>query len=75
MYKNTNQKKISIAIAGLGFGEKVHLPALISTNHLEPVALWHPRKERLEEASKKHGIVGYQDWEEILNNTREENVG
>ena len=30
-------------IAGLGFGEKVHLPALGANADLTPVALWHPR--------------------------------
>ena len=35
-------------LAGLGFGEKVHLPALRACASSEPVALWHPRQERLE---------------------------
>lgn len=64
------QGPIGVAIAGLGFGEKVHLPALRSNPYLEPVALWHPRKERLEESYKKHGIIGYQNWDEVLDNPK-----
>ena len=36
---------LGVAIAGLGFGEKVHLPALAAATDLEAVALWHPRQE------------------------------
>ena len=34
---------LKVAIAGLGFGEAVHLPALRACPGTEPVALWHPR--------------------------------
>ena len=40
---------IGVAVAGLGFGEKVHLPALAANPDLEAVALWHPRRERLDQ--------------------------
>ena len=36
---NTKNKKLKIAIAGLGFGRKVHLEALKQSDHLTPVAL------------------------------------
>ena len=39
---------LGVAVAGLGFGEKVHLPALEANQDLKPVALWHPRRERLD---------------------------
>ena len=42
---------LGVAVAGLGFGEKVHLPALAAATDLEAVALWHPRQERLDAAT------------------------
>ncbi len=63
---SNNKKKISVALAGLGFGEKVHLPALISNKGMTPLALWHPREERLKESCEKHGLKGYQDWSKLI---------
>ena len=34
---------LRVAVAGLGFGEQVHLPALAACPLTEPIALWHPR--------------------------------
>ena len=45
-------RPLGVAIAGLGFGESVHLPALRDCPSTEPVALWHPRTERLEAACR-----------------------
>ena len=59
-------RPIGVAIAGLGFGEKVHLPALEANADLTPVALWHPRPERLEQACSTHGLPGHADWEALL---------
>jgi predicted dehydrogenase len=59
-------KPLGVAIAGLGFGEKVHLPALRSCPLTEPVALWHPRPERLEAACTAGGLKGHQDFEALL---------
>ncbi len=61
-----SNEPIGVAIAGLGFGEAVHLPALKSNNSLKPIALWHPRKERLKDACNKHGLAGHNDWEKLL---------
>jgi predicted dehydrogenase len=49
---------LRVAIAGLGFGETVHLEALRACPGLEPVALWHPRPERLQQALTSHGLRG-----------------
>tara|TARA_B100001778_G_C18576083_1_gene625017 strand:- start:118 stop:1197 length:1080 start_codon:yes stop_codon:yes gene_type:complete len=57
---------IGVAIAGLGFGEKVHLPALAAAPDLKAVALWHPRQERLDAATAVHGLKGYSDWDALL---------
>ncbi len=65
LQKSTN-RPIGVAIAGLGFGENVHLPALKATPELEPVALWHPRKQRLQEASGEHQFKMYSNWEDLL---------
>ena len=57
---------LRVAIAGLGFGAKVHLPALRSCQGTEPVALWHPRTERLEAACRDAELTGYSDFSQLL---------
>lgn len=57
---------LGVAIAGLGFGEKVHLPALRSCPLTEPVALWHPRAERLETACGASGLSGHTNFQALL---------
>ena len=57
---------LRVAIAGLGFGEKVHLPALRDCPSTEPVALWHPRAERLEAATQATGLPGHTSFERLL---------
>lgn len=57
---------LRVAVAGLGFGEKVHLPALRDCPLTEPVALWHPRPDRLEAACRASGLPGSSDLEQLL---------
>jgi len=57
---------LRVAVAGLGFGEKVHLPALRDCPATEPVALWHPRPERLEQACHTHQLPGHSDFRALL---------
>jgi len=57
---------LRVAIAGLGFGEKVHLPALRDCPATEPLALWHPRPERLDQACRQHGLPGCSDFAQLL---------
>ena len=57
---------IGVAVAGLGFGEKVHLQALKANSDLHTVALWHPRRERLDEACNAHSLAGYDEWDALL---------
>ncbi len=59
-------RPLQVAIAGLGFGEKVHLPALRACAGTEPVALWHPRTERLEAACHQAGLSGHSDFDALL---------
>ena len=65
---------IGVAVAGLGFGEKVHLPALEACSDLHAAALWHPRRQRLDEACLSHGLVGYDDWNALLSDRSVEAV-
>ena len=57
---------LRVAVAGLGFGEKVHLEALRACPDWDPVALWHPRAERLENACRTHGLRGETAFEALL---------
>ncbi len=57
---------VGVAIAGLGFGTKVHLPALRDCPATDPVALWHPRRERLDAACTSSGLPGFTAFEALL---------
>ena len=59
---------LGVAIAGLGFGEAVHLPALRAAEHANPVALWHPRQERVEAAAQKAELSGTHEFDALLAN-------
>ncbi len=66
-FSNSNSSnKLGIAIAGLGFGESVHIPALNSNTDLDLVTLWHPRNERLKIATEKHQVEGTSSWHGLL---------
>ena len=65
---------IGVAVAGLGFGEAVHLPALTANPDFKPVALWHPRQSRLDEACSTHGLNGTSDWDALLEDSAVEAV-
>ena len=64
---NKKNQPIRIAIAGLGFGESVHIPAALSNKNIELVGLWHPRANRLKEACSKNNLRAYESWENLLN--------
>ena len=64
------QRPIGVAIAGLGFGEAVHLPALQNVPELEPVALWHRRQDRLDQSCSQSGLKGYNSWDSLLEDPR-----
>ena len=66
----SHQRPLGVAVAGLGFGEKVHLPALRHCPLTEPVALWHPRRERLDQACAAAGLPGHTDFEALLADPR-----
>ena len=60
------QRPLGVAIAGLGFGEKVHIPALRACPQAVPVALWHPRQERVDQASRAAELPGSSNYEQVL---------
>ena len=61
---------IRIAIAGLGFGESVHIPASLFNENIDLVGLWHPRPERLKEACDKHNLSAYENWKDLVNDPK-----
>ncbi len=62
----TAQNKIGIALAGLGFGAKVHLPALTENKDIELKSLYHPNQDRLAKLCKETSVKGYTDWNQLL---------
>ena len=66
--------KLSIAIAGLGFGEKVHIPAIQSSSNIKLHSIWHPRLNRLNEVCKKYSLHGYNNWQELLQETNVQGI-
>ena len=65
---------VRIAIAGLGFGESVHIPASIFNEDIELIGLWHPRPERLKEACLKHNLKAYEKWEDLISDPKIEGI-
>jgi len=43
---SSKNKKLKIAIAGLGFVKKVHFDALKENDYLTPVAIYHYEKKK-----------------------------
>jgi len=71
---SSSDRPLGVAIAGLGFGEKVHLPALRDCPTTEPVALWHPRTDRLAQACQAAALPGTTDFGDLLADPRVEAV-
>ena len=64
---NSNEK-LNIAIAGYGFGKKVHLPALSESNSLKPISFFHPDKEKNYLIEKETGLKCFSNWNNLINN-------
>tara|TARA_Y100001968_G_scaffold229440_1_gene212235 strand:- start:161 stop:1261 length:1101 start_codon:yes stop_codon:yes gene_type:complete len=62
----TNKNQIGVAIAGIGFGESVHLPALEYNKNSIPIAFWHPDSKKLNDSCNKYGLTTYSDWQSVL---------
>ncbi len=60
------QNKLKIAIAGLGFGKKVHLEALKESDYLTPVAIYHYDKKQKSILEKETGLNFFHNWEDLV---------
>ena len=60
------KEKLGIAIAGLGFGKKVHLEALKESDHLIPKAIYHYKKEQKSILEAETSLDFYHDWGELI---------
>ncbi|ABM72008.1 putative oxidoreductase [Prochlorococcus marinus str. MIT 9515] len=58
--------KLRVAIAGLGFGKKIHLEALKESDYLIPTAIFHYKKEKGPSLEKETGLNFYHDWGELV---------
>ncbi len=58
--------KLRIAIAGLGFGKKVHFEALKESEYLIPTAIYHYEKEKGPSLEKETGLNFYHEWGELV---------
>ena len=63
---NTKSKKLKIAIAGLGFGKKVHLEALKESDYLTPIAIYHYETKQKSILEKETGLEFFHNWEELV---------
>ena len=63
---NTISKKLRIAVAGLGFGKKVHFEALKQSDYLIPTAFFHYKKEQKLNLKKETGLAIYNDWRDLV---------
>ncbi len=61
-----SSKKIGVAIAGLGFGNKVHLPAIKASKDFILKAAWHPDKDKADSFAQLNNVKSYTHWERVL---------
>ena len=66
MNNSNTPLKLRIAIAGLGFGKKIHLEALKESECLIPTAIYHYKKEKGPSLEKETGLKFYDDWEKLV---------
>ena len=69
-----NYEKLRIAIAGLGFGKKVHLEALKESQHLIASAIYHYKEENRSFLEKETGLKFYDDWGDLVKSTNIDGV-
>ncbi len=74
MNKINTPHKLRIAIAGLGFGKKIHLEALKESGHLIPTAIYHYNKEKGPSLEKETGLSFYHDWEQLIKSKNIEGI-
>ena len=62
----TNTDVIGVAVAGLGFGYKVHIPALLSNPKFSLKGLWHPDINKVKKQAEDLKLKAYSDWSLLL---------
>ena len=66
MNKINAPHKLRIAIAGLGFGKKIHLEALRESDYLIPTAIYHYKKDKGPTLEKETGLNFFHEWGELV---------
>ena len=63
-----------VAVAGLGFGRKVIVPALRATASTTVTALWHPDPQKVAVAAQAEEVQGFSDFSALLEDDRVDGV-
>ena len=61
-------RKLNIAIAGVGFGEKVYIPAIKESDLFDLKFLYHYKKKEIENIEQRTGVKCHSDWNSIITN-------
>tara|TARA_Y100001968_G_C19433160_1_gene758155 strand:- start:65 stop:1177 length:1113 start_codon:yes stop_codon:yes gene_type:complete len=61
-----NNDRIGVAIIGLGFGLKVHMPAIRESKYIELVSVWHPDKDKCKIACMENNLKFYPNYNDLL---------
>tara|TARA_Y100000589_G_scaffold289117_1_gene290986 strand:- start:71 stop:1159 length:1089 start_codon:yes stop_codon:yes gene_type:complete len=62
------REKLNIAIAGTGFGLKVHLPALNESDKFIANSFFHHNVKKCESIEEKTGLKCFSNWNELITN-------
>jgi len=65
---------LRLAVAGLGFGRKVILPALRATETTTATALWHPDSQKVAAVAQAEELQGFSDFSALLENPQVDGV-
>ena len=57
---------LRVAVAGLGFGRNVILPALRATESTTPACLWHPDPQKSAAVAQAEELQGFSDFSALL---------
>ncbi|MBD3379453.1 MAG: hypothetical protein GF408_03215, partial [Candidatus Omnitrophica bacterium] len=59
--------KVNIGIIGMGFGEKVHLPAFLSSEKCRILGISSSNADKSRAAAGKYGLPrSYSSWKEVV---------
>ena len=63
---NNINRKIKVAIAGYGFGKKVHLEAFKDSKEFDVISFFHPNIEKKKEIEEETGLECEVDWNKLI---------